>query len=94
MNIEQERERIKQIIISRLKKGATYRKDIHLECCKQLGKSTKPSLKPSRICEDMPDSQFDIPLKELEKSRIIRKIGNMRNKGNFMFYELVEATKE
>lgn len=94
MSVEIERERIKQIIIDRLRKGSTYRKDLHLECCRQLGKSTKPSLTPSRICEDMPDSQFDIPLRELVKSGIIRKIGNLRKKGHFMFYELTETKKE
>jgi len=93
MSIKQERERIKQIIIDILSKGPTYRKDLHLGCCRQLGKSTKPSLEPSRICKDMPDNRFDVPLKELEKSGIIRKIGNPTRKGHFMFYELVETKK-
>ena len=44
MNIQEERERVKQIIIDRLSKGSTYRKDLHLECCRQLGKSTSHSL--------------------------------------------------
>ncbi|MBY8987732.1 MAG: hypothetical protein KGD61_04710 [Candidatus Lokiarchaeota archaeon] len=44
-----EREKIKLIIIKTLMNGATYRKDLHLECCKQLGKSLNRSLKPSRI---------------------------------------------
>lgn len=60
MSVEIEREMIKQLIIRRLRKGSTYRKDLHLECCRQLGKSTRPSLKPSRICEGMPDSQFSL----------------------------------
>ena len=94
MSVKKERERIKQIIIGRLRKGPTYRKDLHLECCRQLGKSASSSLKPSRMCEDMPDSQFDFPLKELEELEVIRKIGNLKQKGNFMFYELMESKKE
>lgn len=83
---QRERERIKQIILDRLRRGATYRKDLHLECCRKLGKSIKPSLKPSRICEDMPDSTFDIPLKELFDSGIVKKT----RKGRFVFYKLTE----
>ena len=88
--IYKEREKIKQIIIDRLKKGPTYRKDLHLLCCQKLGRSTTPSLKPYRICEDMQASQFDVPLRELLESGLVRKVGNIRTKGNFMYYELVQ----
>lgn len=87
---QQERERVKQIVRNRLSIGTTYRKDLHLECCRKLGKSLTPSRKPSRICEDMPDSTFDVPLKELYDSGIIKKI----RKGKCVYYELVEEKKE
>ena len=89
--IYKEREKIKQIIIDRLKKGPTYRKDLHLLCCQKLGRSTTPSLKPYRICEDMQDSQFDIPLTELLETGLIRKRGSMGKPGNFMYYEIVDT---
>jgi hypothetical protein len=88
--IHQEREKIKKIILERLKEGPTYRKDLHLLCCQKLGKSTKPSLNPSRIYGDMQDSQFDIPLRELLQSGLVRKVGNICRKGNFMYYKLVQ----
>ena len=88
--IHQEREKIKQIILDRLKKGPAYRKELHLLCCEKLGKSTMPSQKPSRICEDMQDSQFDIPLTELLETGLIRKRGSMGKPGNFMYYEIVQ----
>jgi hypothetical protein len=88
--IHQEREQVKQIILERLKKGRVYRKQLHIECCQKLGKSSKSSIQPSRICEDMQDSQFDIPLRELLKLSLIKKVGNEGRKGNFMFYELVQ----
>lgn len=87
--ITEERKRVKEIILKRLSKGATYRKDLHLECCRKLGKSPKPSLKPSRICGDMPDSTFDVPLRELFDSGIVKKT----RKGRFVFYKLVEKGK-
>ena len=88
--IYQEREKIRQIILERLKKEPAYRKELHLFCCQKLGKSIAPSKKPSRICEDMQDSQFDLPLKELLELGLIRKKGNMGKLGNYMYYELVQ----
>jgi chromosome segregation and condensation protein ScpB len=38
----------------------------------------------------MQDSQFDVPLRELLESGLVRKVGNIRTKGNFMYYELVQ----
>jgi DNA-binding transcriptional ArsR family regulator len=87
---QNERERVKEIILDRLSMGPTFRKDLHLECCRKLDKNIKPSLKPSRICEDMPDSRFDTPLKELFNSGTIRK----ERKGRYVFYSLVEEWKE
>jgi hypothetical protein len=88
--IHKEREKTKQIILERLKKEPAYRKKLHLLCCRKLGKSTTASKKPSRICADMQDSQFDIPLRELLETGLIRKKGSMGKPGNFMYYELVQ----
>jgi len=88
--IHQEREKIKQIILERLRKGPAYRIELHRLCCQKLGKSTKSSFVPSRVCADMPDSHFDTPLKELLMSGLIKKIGNIAGKGNFTYYQLTE----
>lgn len=93
MSATEEIEKNKKFIIERLKNGPTYRKDLHLECCKKLGKSLIPSTKPSRICEDMPDNHFDRAIEELLDSKTVKKMGNLKGKGNFMFYGLVENPK-
>jgi hypothetical protein len=83
--IAENREKIRRFILEFLKAGSMYRKELHVACCRKLGKSDEPSSKPSRICKDMPDSWFDVPLKEMLESKTLRK----ERRGRYVYYHLV-----
>ena len=82
--IAENRERIRHTILDLLKTTPMYRKELHIACCRILGKSDEPSTKPSRICKDMPDSWFDVPLEQLLESKMLRK----ERQGRRVYYHL------
>lgn len=93
---QDEKEKVKQIILSQLVNGRKYRLQLHHECCLQLGYDTKALYNEngnlSQTCEGMTDYTFDYPLKKLlESGRIRRLRGNLENGQTVMFYELTES---
>ena len=70
--------------------GPACRIHLHRECCRELDYSLEPKFNQKgqrvRICKDVTDSTFDIPLKELFNSGIINKTRTSR----FVFYKLTE----
>jgi hypothetical protein len=96
---QEERRKVKQIILSQLKSGPKYRLELHHEVCSQLGYDTKPLYNQkgnlSRICEGMTDNTFDAPLNELKDSKMVKwHRGNRKDGHSVVFYELTEQRQK
>jgi len=91
-------EKVTGIILDQLSLGPACRIHLHREVCRKLGFSLDPLISDKgervRICKEMSDSTFDVPLQKLLDLGLIEKIESGKAIGGFVFYNIREIKKK